>query len=557
MPKIHFLPEEIRSKIAAGEVIERPASVIKELLENAFDAKADFIKLEFEKGGLKRISVYDNGIGMAPEDLKLCYKSFATSKIKELSDIFAITTYGFRGEALASIAQVSRLKIVSVERGSNLAFEIEVEFGKEKAFSPARLKEGTLVEVRDLFENLPARKAFLKSIKTESAKNTEIFKALLLSHPEIKAQLLVDERELINWKGGPLKELFSYLFEIPEEYLKESRFESPPYKIELLLTDTKKTFSHGRFLLLFVNNRFIKDEKILKFVYHLLKRFFGNLGFPAGVIKIEAPAQLVDFNVHPAKWEIRFKREKEVFSSLEEALKNHFLSKKIYLSQRDDSNGLSLKIKEDIPLTYRPSPRKTAELHERAPLFEEGATKEFKILGAFKETYILIEKGESLFIVDQHALSERIHYELLKKREFIAFPQKLLLPFLVKLTPDMLENIEEKLEILSKLGFDLELVSQDEILVKGAPPDFLEFAEELLESLLQLPEFDLSLAREKLLKDLACKKARKKGDSLTQEEKSYLIEMMFKYNLETCPHGRPLYIKIDLSEVEKKLKRKL
>ncbi len=556
MPKIHFLPEELRSKIAAGEVIERPASVIKELLENAFDAKADYIKVEFEGGGLQRISVYDNGIGMSPEDLKLCYKSFATSKIKELSDIFSITTYGFRGEALASIAQVSRLKIISVERGSDLPFEIEVEFGKERALRPARLKEGTLVEVKDLFENLPARKAFLKSIKTESAKNTEIFKALLLSHPEIKAHLLVDGKELINWKGGSLMELFSYLFEIPEEFLKESHFQRLPYKIELLLTDTRKPFSHSRFLFFFVNRRFIKDEKLLRFAYHFLKKFFGNLGFPAGVIKIEAPPQLVDFNVHPAKWEIRFKREKEVFSALDEAFKNHFLSKKIFFSQREPSEGITLKIKEDIPITYRPSLTKTSEPYEKVSLFEKKSSEDFKILGSFKETYILVERGESLLLIDQHALSERIHYELLKKSEFMAFPQKLLLPFLVKLTSDMLENIEEKLKILSELGFDLELVSQDEILVKGAPPDLLEFAEELLVSLLNLPEFDLFSAREALLKDLACKKARKKGDFLTNEEKRYLLEIMFRDNLETCPHGRPLFIKIDLSEIEKKLKRK-
>lgn len=556
MPKISLLPEELRSKIAAGEVIERPASVIKELLENAFDAMADYIKVEIEKGGLQRISVYDNGIGMSPEDLKLCYKSFATSKIRELSDIFAITTYGFRGEALASVAQVCRLRIISVERGSDLPFEIEVEFGREKGFRPARLKVGTLVEVKDLFENLPARKAFLKSIKTESAKNTEIFKALLLSHPEIKAHLFVDGKELINWDGGSLKELFSYLFEIPEQFLKESYFQKLPYKIELLLTDTRKTFPHSRFLYLFVNRRFIKDEKLLSFAYHFLKKFFGNLGFPAGVIKIEAPPQLVDFNVHPAKWEIRFKREKEVFSALDEAIKNHFFSQKFSFSQNEDEERVPLKIKEDIPITYGSSPTMIAEPRKKPLLFEKASFHEFKILGSFKETYLLVEKGESLFLIDQHALSERIHYELLKRRNFMAFPQKFLLPFLVKLTSDMLENIEEKLKVLSALGFDLELVSQDEILVKGAPPDLIEFAEELLVSLLKLPECDLFSAREELLKELACKKARKKGDHLTLEEKKYLLEIMFRDNLDTCPHGRPLFIKIELTEIEKKLKRK-
>lgn len=557
MPKIHFLSEELRSKLAAGEVVERPASVLKELIENALDAKADYLKVEFEKGGLERILVYDNGVGMAPEDLKICYQSFATSKIKDLSDIFAITTYGFRGEALSSIAQVSRLKIVSVEKGSPFPFEIEVEFGKEKAFRPAKLKEGTLVEVRDLFENLPARRAFLKSLKAESAKNVEIFKALLLSHPEIKAVLLIDGKEIISWKGGPLKELFSYLFEIPLEFLKESSFEKAPYKINLLLTDTKKTFSHGRFLFFLVNKRLIKDEKLLKFFYHLLKRFFGHLGFPAGVVSIELPPQLVDFNVHPAKWEVRFKREKEVFSLLDEALKAHFLPKKFLLYQDKVLSEEPFQVKEDLPLTYKSMlSSEKREILSSTPLLEKGDFQTFKILGTFKETYLLVEKENTLYLVDQHALSERIHYEILKKKEFMAFPQRLLLPFLIKLTSEMFENLEKKLKILSELGFELEVISEDELLVKGVPSDFLEFAKEVLEALLVLPDFDFFFARENLLKELACKRARKKGDSLSGEEKRHLLEIMFRENLETCPHGRPLYIKIELFEIEKKLKRR-
>ena len=556
MPKIQFLPEELRLKIAAGEVIERPSSVIKELLENAFDAWADYIRVEFERGGLERILVYDNGIGMAPEDLKLCYKSYATSKIKELSDIFAITTYGFRGEALSSIAQVSRLKIVSIERGASLPFEIEIEFGKEKSFRPSRLKEGTLVEVRDLFENLPARKAFLKSVKNESAKNVEIFKALLLPHPKIRATLLIDGKEIYNWKGGSLKELFSYLFELPEEYLKETQFESQPYKISLLLTDTRKSFSHGRFLFIFVNNRLIKDDKLTKYLYHLLKRFFGNLGFPAGVIKLEIPPQLVDFNVHPAKWEVRFKREWEVFSILDEAIKNHYTAQKSSFYLKRTPEETEWKVKEDLPLSYETISTPKKEVEKGTYLFEKGILEDFKILGTFKETYLLIEKEGSLYIIDQHALSERIHYEFLKKSEFFSFPQKLLLPFLIKLTSEMFENLDKKLEILSKLGFELELISEEEILVKGVPPDLIEFAREILENLLVLPDFDFLSAREALLKELACKRAIKKGDSLTKEEIRHLIELMFRENLETCPHGRPIYIKLDVSEIEKRLKRR-
>ncbi|MFN3407298.1 MAG: DNA mismatch repair endonuclease MutL, partial [Caldimicrobium sp.] len=321
--KIKPLPEELRNKIAAGEVIERPASVIKELLENAFDACASEIKIEFTKGGLEKILIYDNGEGMSPQDLRLCYKPFATSKIHTIQDLYNLQTYGFRGEALASIAQVSRLKIMSKEKNEAISFEVLVEFGKEKSFKPANLKEGTLVEIRDLFENLPARKAFLKSLKAERAKNLELIKALMLTHPEMKFSVKIDGELVLTWRGGTERELFSYIYEIPQEKLIESTFREGFCQIDLLLTDKSLLFSHGRYLHFLVNHRLVKDEKLTKITYHLLKKFYGNLGIPAGIIKITMPPSLIDFNVHPAKWEVRFKKEKEVYSFLETALSKH------------------------------------------------------------------------------------------------------------------------------------------------------------------------------------------------------------------------------------------
>lgn len=550
-PKIQILPEELRGKIAAGEVIERPASVIKELLENAFDAGASEIKIEFSKGGLEKIVLYDNGEGMGPEDLKLCYRSFATSKIKEISDLYHLKTYGFRGEALASIAQVSRLRILSKERGKSLSFEVLVEFGKERAYKPSHLKEGTLVEVKDLFENLPARKAFLKSIKTERSKNLEIIKALMLTHPEISFFLKIDEEEILHWRGGTLKELFSYLFDIPKENLLESSTKDGPYQIDLLLTDKTLTFSHGRFLYFLVNNRWIKDEKLTKLTYYLLRKFYGNLGLPAGVIKIKLPPHLIDFNVHPAKWEVRFKREQEIYNLLEMAFTEHNkIQKSKYFPQVNV-------VKEDLPLSYSQgqTPKISQEI-EKTPLFNEKVPS-FKIIGSFLNTYILVEKDEELYIIDQHALAERIHYEELSSKSFLSLPQRLLLPLLIKLTPEMFENIEKKLEILEKLGFDLEVVGKEEILIKGVPSELEEEAKEILEKLFSLPKIELKEARDHLLKAMACKLARKKGDFLTSEEKYFLVRKMFQNSLYTCPHERPLFFKISLSEIEKKLKRKL
>ncbi|MFN4196574.1 MAG: DNA mismatch repair endonuclease MutL [Caldimicrobium sp.] len=554
--KIKPLPEEIRNKIAAGEVIERPASVIKELLENAFDACASEIKIEFTKGGLEKILVYDNGEGMSPQDLRLCYKPFTTSKIHTIQDLYNLQTYGFRGEALASIAQVSRLKIISKDTQEAFSFEVLVEFGKEKSFKPANLKEGTLVEVRDLFENLPARKAFLKSIKAEKAKNLELIKALMLTHPEIKFSVKIDGELLINWRGGSEKEFFSYLYEIPQEKLIESTFKEGFCQIDLLLTDKNLLFSHGRFLHFLVNNRLVKDDRLTRITYHLLKKFYGNLGIPAGLIKITMPSSLIDFNVHPAKWEVRFKKEKEVYSLLETALTKHQGLKKItftFDTKQSKEGARDFVVKEDIPLTYSYknlySPSKENLLPVEKP--------SFKVLGTFLDTYILVERGEDLYIVDQHALAERIHFEDMLSKEFCLVPQRLLLPFLIKLTSEMQDSLEEKLAILEKLGFEMEVIGNDELLVKGCPAELIDEAKPVIEKLLEFPKVDFEEIQKELLREIACKMARKKGDFLTSEEKNFLINQLFQRSLETCPHERPIFIKISLYEIEKKLKRRL
>ncbi len=563
MPKIQKIPEEIRGKIAAGEVIDRPASILKELIENALDAKAQKIKIEIIKGGLEKIVVYDDGEGMSPEDLKLAYLPFTTSKIRKLSDIYNLYTYGFRGEALNSIAQVSRLRILSKERGEDLAFEILIEFGKEKHFKPGKIKEGTLVEVRDLFENLPARKAFLKNPRTETLKNMEILKALMLTHPEVRFQIWIDEKETLNWQGGTLPELFSTLFEIPQEYLISSEYEEAPYKINLLLTDTRKTFAHSRFLYFLVNLRIIKYEKLFRIFFSLLKKYFGSLGFPAGVVHLLAPPQLVDFNVHPAKWEIRFKEENRIYNFLESVLKKHFNQKSSYF-YREPLPCETFTIKEDLPLDFKKLEEKNLspkclpwEIKKEEEILFKREDFDFKILGVFQKTYILVEKKEDLYLIDQHALAERIHYENLKKKTFTPLTQKLILPLLLHLTPEMEENLEEKRTQLLQLGFEIDLIKENLLIVKGAPYEFLEDLKEILENFLINCFSDLSEAKDYLIKAWACKLAWKKGDHLPEEEKRFLIQEMFKHKYATCPHGRPLFIRLTLSEIEKQLKRKL
>ena len=557
MPKIQILPEEIRSKIAAGEIVERPASVIKELIENAFDAKASFIKINLREGGIKEVSVYDDGEGIEPEDLKICYKHFATSKIKTLSDIFKIVTFGFRGEALASISQVSKMTILSKHADYDSAYEIRVEFGKEIYFKPAHLSKGTLVKVEDLFLNLPARKAFLKTPRTETFKIMEIIRGLSLCSPETKYQVKsIDENKentLFFWEGGNERELLSYIIGLEKSFFKELLLEHPPYSIFLLLTDTSKTFSHTKYLYFLINKRWIKDEKLTKMIINALKPFYGNLGFPAGIISIKAPYHLIDVNVHPAKWEIRFKDEKTLFLALNKALEEFFSKKTFYYVR--EKHSFSHQIKEDIPLDYS---QEVSHLYlERKPSFISSDFKKpsHKYLGTFLNTYLLVEKEENLYIIDQHALSERIIYEDLKRNFSKSLSQELLIPVLLNISCDPSE-FEEKRKILHSMGFELEFLENNKIVLKKIPSIFKIDIKDILEKVLEEPFSGLEELQLEVLKRYACLLARKKGDILSEREIAFLIEKFFSENLQTCPHGRPIYIKLSLKDIEKDLRRR-
>lgn len=561
MPKIRFLSEEIRGKIAAGEVIERPASVVKELVENAFDAGASYIRLGIREGGIKEIQVYDDGEGMDPADLKICYKHFTTSKIKTLSDIFKIVTYGFRGEALASIAQVSKLTIISKTLEQEIGFQIEVEGGKELDFKPANLKKGTLVIVKNLFYNLPARKAFLKSPKTETQKILEIIKGLSLTHPEIRYEVkTLDEKEktLFYWEGGSITGLLKKITGIEEEKFKIEWVEAIPYEVELVLTDTSLTFSHTKYLYILVNKRWLKDEKLNKLVLSVIKTFYGSLGFPAGVISIKVPYHLVDVNVHPAKWEVRFKDEKRVFQALNSAFAKFFKKGSYVYETLKKKTEFTLKTKEDLPVEY-----KSVKDHDNIenfigiskdlviPSFEKYTS--FKFIGTFKNNYLLVEKDEELYVIDQHALSERIIYEDLLKKCQSGGSQLLIFPQVLKV-PVQEVDVKTKLVTLKEMGFELELL-EEKVILKKIPSGFNEEIKEILEEVL-IGEFsDPESLKQEILAKYACKTARKKGEVFSEADIFDMLYKLFSFDLKICPHGRPIYFKLTCFEIDKKLRR--
>ncbi|QER41506.1 DNA mismatch repair endonuclease MutL [Thermodesulfobacterium sp. TA1] len=562
MPKISILPEEIRGKIAAGEVVERPASVVKELVENSFDAQASYIRVVLKEGGLREIAVYDDGEGMDLEDLKVCYHHFATSKIKNLADIFRVVTYGFRGEALASIAQVSRMNIASLREGQEIAYQIEIEAGKEVGIKPVPLKKGTLVVVKDLFFNLPARKAFLKSPRTETLKVLEVFKGLCLSHPELKFELKIqDEKEkvLFSWEGGSLIGLLQKITGIEQKHFQEIRLENPPYVVELTLTDTSYTLPHTRYLWVFVNQRWIKDEKLVKMLINAFKPFYGNLGFPAGVVSIKVPYHLVDVNVHPAKWEVRFKDERALHHLLALALEKIFAEKKTFYRPTFSEEGL--KVKEDLPLDYTECSKTIFYPRKEGSTFRElnlstFRSRDFKYLGTFQQTYFLVEKEDKLYLIDQHALSERLIFEELREKYKKGGSQSCLFSLPLRLSPDGFVNFQNQRKVLEEIGFGFE-VSEEKVFLTKVPTVFKEDVRELLEELLEGGFLDPKVLLKEVLAGYACRLARKKGDFLSENEVYELLEVFFEKKVQTCPHGRPLYWVIEAYEIEKRLRRKV
>jgi DNA mismatch repair protein MutL len=546
MPKIFLLPQEVSSKIAAGEVVERPASVVKELIENAFDAGANFVKIYLKEGGKREIAVYDNGEGMEPEDLRLCYRHHATSKIRSLADLFKVVTYGFRGEALASISQVSVLTIKSKTEAQDTGFQLRVEFGEEKELKPVAFSKGTLVKVERLFENLPARKAFLKSARAETLRTSEILKGLLLCRPDIACEFYSDGKRLFEWKGGEVKELLAKITGLKKEaFEREGSFSLPPCKLHFVLTSTENTFKHTKYLYFVVNKRWVKDERLSRIFLSVLKEHFGSLGFPAGVFYLELPPHLIDVNVHPAKWEIRLKDEKTVFELAKRGLLKAFARPYFAVTRPPttvvrDEPAKKESYKEDIPVSSY-FPRKVFSLPE------------FKVLGSLFDTYILIEKGEELYIIDQHALSERILFERLKEGDW-GGSQKLIFPEKLRLSEEARERFKEKRPALERLGFEFD-ERDDGIYLKGVPRALGESYKEVLEEILETQFVEEKKIKEELLASLACKMARKKGDVLAIKEMEYLVREMFEKGLKTCPHGRPLYFKLSKYEIEKKIKR--
>ena len=594
MAKIRVLPDQVANQIAAGEVVERPSSVLKELVENALDAGARHVEIAWEEGGKRLLEVADDGTGMARDDLYLALERHATSKVRTADDLGHLATFGFRGEALPSIASVSRFDLASAEY-EGAGHRLRCEFGIIKEVAPVSRSRGTTVTVRDLFAQLPARRRFLKSTDTEHAQLWGAVARLALSSPGVHWTIRPD-------RGAPLVlppvedagQRLAPLFGEKLGRLVPFVNGEAPWQLRGFVSPPDLSFRDRNHLYLFVNGRSVRDRLLLAALSEAWSGTFAKGSYPAAVLFLELPPEAVDVNVHPTKAEVRFREPQRIFAwvrgGAEEAwtklrgglasvleLPPKPLDAEFDLdpSRRaavqhprlwSDHSGGALGAYQTLADTFAPRPVYTYEPAASGVAEGSGSTPDIRYLGAFEQTYLLAEvmggAGPELWIVDQHVAHERVLFERLFLRRHAPAIQPLMPPRVVQLGPEALARLAPFLSELEAAGVEAEPFGSDAMVVRGLP-DFLvdrdpqALLEDLLDRLEREGRVDLDTFRRDLNAELACRAAIKKHHALPPELALRLIQDLLACDVpNTCPHGRPIIKKLTLEDLERSFGRR-
>ncbi len=554
MGKIVRLPPEIIARTAAGEVIERPASVVKELIDNALDAQATNIKVEVENAGISKIRVTDNGIGMDATDIKLSIEPHTTSKVLALEDLEAIKTLGFRGEALSSIAAVSTLSIKSKTIDALVGTEVQVQKGVVINEKPVGMRTGTDVTVANIFYNTPARKHSLTSTKTELVHISDVVTANALANPQVGFSLIHNKKpvlELPNFQTAEDrvravlgKQVFANLLPISENTVH--------YKLWGFISKPQVTYKSKTKQFVFINNRYVKTCELTSYIEHTYQTLLSNGEHPVIVLFVEAPFGMVDVNVHPRKEEVRFVNKSAitelVAKTVAKTLNQYDL---MYTTDFSGNPAFST-------YTYQ-------TLKDSVELWDVFDYDEDDII-QIANTYLVTPAKDGIILVDQHAAHEKILYEQLVESltsKVHNAKVQLTTPELVELTSTDSTLIQEHLDLLTQLGFDIDMFGTNIVRI-SAVPTFLQDQElpSVLESFLadvrsgtkHTTINDHSLAA---VSYLACRSAIKAGVKLTKTERKRLIKKLAQTKTRyTCPHGRPSIIKVQLGDLEKMFRRK-
>jgi len=606
MTRIKKLPPHEAQKIAAGEVVDRPANVVKELLENAIDAQATQITLHIEDGGKKLIRIIDDGCGMTPEDTHLCFQHHATSKITTVSDLDTIATFGFRGEALSSISSVSKVTLSTQTQESDSGTLLELEQATITNEQTISRKPGTDISIKDLFYNVPARKKFLKKNETEWRHIVQLFYAFCLSYRSIHFILYSDGKKINNCP--PVEKIADRAAQLWGHNTTQHMLTLPKAHVkDFTLDGAISNHTYSRFdrsmIFLFVNNRWIKNIHLSRALLRGYTNVLQPAQYPTAFIFINIDPQEVDINIHPRKEEVKFLHPRIVEMALQDIIKKRLqeaitqqLSKtqvqptpSNYLQKTDTTtyntavtppqkkyDSITFNFKQPVftePQNYKSNspeikntiPQNNATIPTTINQPTPETTQSYNIIGQYKKTYILLEQEDGLFMVDQHAAHERILYEQFSKRFEDIATTKLLFPQIIKLNNSDLNIVTDYLSLFKKNGIELEPFGSDQLIIHATPVTLKNVSlEDLIKETLgwaieykNLEQKELhKKINEKIHAKMACSAAVKAGDTLTMHQMQKLISDLEKTeNNLTCPHGRPTGWLFPIDEIKKKFKR--
>ena len=584
MSKITIMDEILANKIAAGEVVEKTMNVVKELVENSIDAESDEITIRLVDSGVKEVEVKDNGIGMDEEDATMAFQRHATSKLKDLDDLFYIESLGFRGEALPSIASVSNVRLKTSDGKTGTI--ITLEGGKNEQISRGDLQKGTTVTVSDLFYNTPVRLKYLKNLYVELANITEYVEKMALSYPNIKFTLINNDKILFKTDGS--NDLLKVIYEIyGVDITKKMTWiegENDDYKISGYISYPEITKSNRNGITTFVNGRIIKNNELNKCIVDCYHTYIHKDRYPIIILNIEVDPILIDVNIHPTKMDIKFSKMdtlkdimiKTITKKLEELVLIPEVNVRDTISTLEVKNQLKEeKERKPIETENKQYEEMTLDFEvQEAPVKEEKEeaeepqrkTRIKKMIprGVVLLTYIVAENEDGMYLIDQHAAAERINYEkVLKQMKENPIPVDLLVPMKIELRKDEFLLLQERFDVLTKEGFSLEEFGKNTIIIRTYPnwiPE--EKAEEIIRKIIDIViekgNFDFDQFVWRMAATTACRMSVMANTYISKEDQEWILEnIRYCENPFTCPHGRPTIITYTRYELERLFKRQL
>ena len=572
-----ILSEQLAARIAAGEVIEWPASVVKELIENSLDAGARRIHLEISQGGAKSISVTDDGCGIPAEDIALAFERFATSKIDDSSDLSGIATLGFRGEALPSIASVSRVEAISRTQDSESGARLVIDNGRQIALEPAPAPPGTTMRVTSLFNKLPARRKFMGSMRQELARIHRLVNAFALAHPSVAFSLVADGKQRLSSPGdgqGRAAAAAVYGSRVAGSML-EVADEGGAFGVSGLVGEPSAARGARRYITLAVNGRCVENRRLAFAVEQAYHGFLPERRFPIAILSIRAPLDDVDVNVHPAKLEVRLLRENLVFGEIQRAVRSTLSGfspvRSLHVPSGSSRGGRtkdapSLQGRQFAASAAWPESQTTAQGgpdDTPAPLEPVPSYRStlpiLRVIGQAHETYILAEGPDGLYLIDQHAAHERVLFEEIKQRfeSRAAESQPLLEPESIDLDPSQAEAAELHAEELERAGFLIEPFGGTSLLLRAVPQLLSSSSPQGPGATLAAILDEVAEGRkndswqDRLLYTMACHGSIRAGRTLNIEESRELVRQLEQAQQpQTCPHGRPVMVHLNAGTLE-------